>query len=65
MLTVHATIEEEFFYPAARRAGVDPDLRRLILTESDRRTMGIGSIGVVPGAVLLLGAGVWFRRRKR
>jgi hemerythrin superfamily protein len=26
MLTVHATIEEEFFYPAARRAGVDPDL---------------------------------------
>ena len=26
MLTVHATIEEEFFYPAAREAGVDPDL---------------------------------------
>jgi hemerythrin superfamily protein len=26
MLTVHATIEEEFFYPAARDAGVDPDL---------------------------------------
>ena len=26
MLTVHATIEEEFFYPAARKAGVDPDL---------------------------------------
>ena len=26
MLTVHATIEEEFFYPAARTAGVDPDL---------------------------------------
>ena len=26
MLTVHATIEEEFFYPAARQAGVDPDL---------------------------------------
>ena len=26
MLTVHATIEEEFFYPAARQAGVDPEL---------------------------------------
>ena len=26
MLTVHSTIEEEFFYPAARKAGVDPDL---------------------------------------
>jgi hemerythrin superfamily protein len=26
MLTVHATIEEEFFYPAAREAGVEPDL---------------------------------------
>jgi hemerythrin superfamily protein len=26
MLTVHATIEEEFFYPAARAAGVDPGL---------------------------------------
>jgi len=26
MLTVHATIEEEFFYPAAREAGVDPDV---------------------------------------
>jgi hemerythrin superfamily protein len=26
MLTVHSTIEEEFFYPAAREAGVDPDL---------------------------------------
>jgi len=26
MLTVHATIEEEFFYPAALAAGVDPDL---------------------------------------
>ena len=26
MLTIHSTIEEEFFYPAAREAGVDPDL---------------------------------------
>jgi len=26
MLSVHATLEEEFFYPAARAAGVDPDL---------------------------------------
>jgi hemerythrin superfamily protein len=26
MLTIHATIEEEFFYPAAREAGVDPAL---------------------------------------
>jgi hemerythrin superfamily protein len=26
MLTVHATIEEEIFYPAAREAGVDDDL---------------------------------------
>ena len=25
-LTVHATIEEEIFYPAARRAGIDADL---------------------------------------
>jgi ABC-type uncharacterized transport system involved in gliding motility auxiliary subunit len=45
--------------------GVDPDLRRLVLTPSRRRTMGIGSIGAVPAAVLLVGAGVWFRRRKR
>jgi hemerythrin superfamily protein len=26
MLAVHAMIEEEIFYPAARKAGVDPDL---------------------------------------
>jgi hemerythrin superfamily protein len=26
LLTVHATIEEEIFYPAARRAGIDADL---------------------------------------
>ena len=26
MLSVHATIEEEIFYPAAREAGVEPDL---------------------------------------
>jgi hypothetical protein len=26
MLTVHSTIEEEFFYPAARAAGVEPEL---------------------------------------
>jgi hypothetical protein len=26
MLTVHTTIEEEIFYPAARRAGIDADL---------------------------------------
>jgi len=26
MLAVHALIEEEIFYPAARKAGVDPDL---------------------------------------
>jgi ABC-type uncharacterized transport system involved in gliding motility auxiliary subunit len=45
--------------------GVDPDLRRLNLTPSQRRLMGVGSIGAVPAAVLLLGAGVWFRRRKR
>ncbi|HZQ78959.1 MAG TPA: DUF4350 domain-containing protein [Acidimicrobiia bacterium] len=45
--------------------GVDPDLRRLDLTPSQRRLMGVGSIGAVPAAVLLLGAGVWFRRRRR
>ena len=45
--------------------GVDPDLRRLDLTPSERRLMGVGSIGAVPAVVLLLGAGVWLRRRKR
>ncbi len=45
--------------------GVDPDLRRLKLTSSQRRLMGIGSIGAIPAAVLLVGAGVWFRRRRR
>jgi hypothetical protein len=45
--------------------GVDPDLRRLNLTPSQRRTMGIGSIGAIPAAVLLVGAAVWLRRRKR
>ncbi|HTC82690.1 MAG TPA: DUF4350 domain-containing protein [Acidimicrobiia bacterium] len=45
--------------------GVDPDLRRLDLTPSQRRLMGIGSIGAIPAAVLLVGAGVWLRRRRR
>lgn len=45
--------------------GVDPDLRRLELTSSQRSRMGVGSIGVIPAAVLLVGAGVWFRRRRR
>ena len=45
--------------------GIDPDLRRLELTSSQRRTMGIGSIGAIPAVVLLVGAGVWFRRRRR
>lgn len=45
--------------------GVDPDLRRLELTSSQRRLMGIGVIGAVPSTVLLLGAAVWFRRRRR
>jgi ABC-type uncharacterized transport system involved in gliding motility auxiliary subunit len=45
--------------------GVDPDLRRLELTPARRRTMGIGAIGALPAAVLLVGAGVWFRRRRR
>jgi ABC-type transport system involved in multi-copper enzyme maturation permease subunit/ABC-type uncharacterized transport system involved in gliding motility auxiliary subunit len=45
--------------------GVDPDLRRLELTSSQRRMMGIGSIGAIPAAVLLVGAGVWIRRRRR
>ena len=31
MLTVHTTLEEEIFYPAARAAGVDPD----VLDEAD------------------------------
>ena len=45
--------------------GVDPDLRRLDLTPSQRQAMGIGSIGAIPAAVLLVGAGVWLRRRRR
>jgi ABC-type transport system involved in multi-copper enzyme maturation permease subunit/ABC-type uncharacterized transport system involved in gliding motility auxiliary subunit len=45
--------------------GVDPDLRRLELTPAQRRLMSIGSIGAVPAAVLLVGAGVWLRRRRR
>ena len=45
--------------------GLDPDLRRLELTSSQRRTMGVGSIGVIPAVVLLVGAAVWFRRRRR
>jgi ABC-type uncharacterized transport system involved in gliding motility auxiliary subunit len=45
--------------------GVDPDLRRLELTSSQRLLMGIGSIGAVPAAVLLVGAGVYLRRRRR
>jgi ABC-type transport system involved in multi-copper enzyme maturation permease subunit/ABC-type uncharacterized transport system involved in gliding motility auxiliary subunit len=45
--------------------GVDPDLRRLALTPSDRRLMGIGSIGAIPAAIVLIGAGVWLRRRRR
>ncbi|HYT39847.1 MAG TPA: DUF4350 domain-containing protein, partial [Acidimicrobiia bacterium] len=45
--------------------GVDPDLRRLDLTPSQRRLMGIGSIGAMPAVVLLVGAGVWLRRRRR
>ncbi len=45
--------------------GIDPDLRRLNLTPSERRLMGIGSIGAIPAAVLLIGAGVWLRRRRR
>jgi ABC-type transport system involved in multi-copper enzyme maturation permease subunit len=45
--------------------GDDPDLRRLNLTPSQRQAMGIGSIGAIPAAVLLAGAGVWLRRRRR
>jgi hypothetical protein len=45
--------------------GLDPDLRRLTLTPADRRLMGIGSIGAIPAAVLLVGSGVWLRRRRR
>jgi hypothetical protein len=46
-------------------AGVDPDLRRLTLTPSDRLLMGIGSIGAIPAMVMLIGTGVWLRRRRR
>ncbi|HEY3240201.1 MAG TPA: GldG family protein, partial [Acidimicrobiia bacterium] len=45
--------------------GVDPDLRRLILTPGQRRQMAVGAIGVVPGVALAAGAAVWLRRRKR
>jgi ABC-2 type transport system permease protein len=45
--------------------GVDPDLRRLELTSSQRRSLGIGSIGAIPAAVLLVGAGGGRRRRRR
>ena len=44
---------------------VDPDLRRLELTSSQRRVMGIGSIAAIPATVLLVGGGVWLRRRRR
>ena len=45
--------------------GIDPDLRRLALTSSERRQMGVGSVGVIPAVVLLVGTGVWLRRRRR
>jgi ABC-2 type transport system permease protein len=45
--------------------GLNPDLRRLTLTPSRRRMMGMVSIGAIPGVVLLVGLGVWLRRRQR
>jgi ABC-type transport system involved in multi-copper enzyme maturation permease subunit len=45
--------------------GEDPDLRRLELTSSRRRLMGVLSIGAVPALALFAGASVWLRRRRR
>jgi hypothetical protein len=45
--------------------GENPDLRRLDLTPSRRTLMGAAAMGGLPGAALLAGAGVWWRRRGR
>lgn len=45
--------------------GIQTDLRRLALTPSRRRLMGITTVGAVPGVALLLGTGLWVRRRRR
>jgi hypothetical protein len=45
--------------------GIQPDLRRLALTPSRRRLMGVTTIGAVPGLALLMGTALWFRRRRR
>lgn len=45
--------------------GENPDLRRLALTPSRRTLMGAVSIGGLPGAALLGGVLVWWRRRTR
>lgn len=45
--------------------GIQTDLRRLALTPSRRRLMGITTVGAVPGLALLMGTGTWIRRRKR
>jgi hypothetical protein len=45
--------------------GENPDLRRLDLTPSRRTLMGAAAMGGLPGAALLAGAGIWWRRRGR
>jgi ABC-type transport system involved in multi-copper enzyme maturation permease subunit len=45
--------------------GQDPDLRRLELTSSRRRVMGVLSIGAIPALALGAGVAVWLRRRRR
>jgi hypothetical protein len=45
--------------------GENPDLRRLDLTPSRRTLMGAAAMGGLPGAALLAGAAVWWRRRGR
>ena len=45
--------------------GIQTDLRRLALTSSRRRLMGVITVGAVPGLALAAGAALWLRRRRR
>ncbi len=45
--------------------GIQTDLRRLALTSSRRRLIGVITVGAVPGLALAAGAALWLRRRRR